>query len=359
LPGRFDLENEWSLISTQVQRTFLARQMDRTNRNLILISLAMVLAVGAYVAVQWRYFYNFFKGPFEIDVNSLGQITNPETQLRYYVTIKGEDSVDTGLQDVERTESQTGVVQSETIKAEYAVLVLGKRLLIVKRNPKDDAKEYQGAITELPTDVHSHVVTPLLAEYPNADQVFLPLMLDATDFRSEGYISLVICFPVLLLAAWNFRKVIRRQNDPLLHPILKEESRYGQIADIAQRIDDELRGDTRKLCGAVVTTSWVLVKHMFSLDVFHIPDVIWAYKKVTKHSVNFIPTGKIFATIMFDRYGKSLEMDEGRSASNTFLMVLQEKMPWVVFGYSDELKKIAQEDWGGFVAVVDARRAGA
>jgi hypothetical protein len=162
-----------------------------------------------------------------------------------------------------------------------------------------------------------------------------------------------------LFAAWNFRKVTQRKNDPLLHPIVKVASRYGQIAETAQQIDIELKGETRKLCGAVVTPSWVLVKHMFSLDVFHIPDVIWAYKKVTKHSVNFIPTGKTFATIMFDRYGKSLEMDEGRSESNTFLMMLQEKMPWVVFGYSDDLKKIAQEDWSGFVAVVDSRRAGA
>ena len=350
------MENEWSLISMQMQGTTLARHMGRTNRNLLLVNLAMVLAVCGFGATQWRYFYNFFEGPFETDVNSLSQITNPETRLRYFVTIKGEDSLDTGLQDVE-TESQSGVVQSETVKAEYAALVLGKRFLIVKRNPKDNGKSYQGAITELPSEVHSKVVTPLLGEYPNADQIFLPLMLDATDFRSEGYVYLAICIPVLLTAVWNFRKVFQRQNDSMLHPILRAASRYGQIADIAQQIDIELKGSTRKLAGAIVMPSWILVKHMFTLDVFHIPDVVWAYKKVTRHSINFIPTGKTYATIMFDRYGKSLEMNEGRAESNSIMMILEERAPWVVFGYSDELKKIALDNWSGFVAVVDSKRS--
>jgi hypothetical protein len=315
--------------------------------------------VGAYGAFQWKYFYNFFKGPSDIEVNSLSLINNPESLLRYFVTIKGEDSLDTGLQDVERTESQSGVVQSETVKAEYAILVLGKRLLIVKRNPKDDGKEYHGAITELPTDVHSKIVTPLLGEYPNADSVFLPLMLDATGFRSDGYVALAIGLPVLLFAAWLIRKVAQRRNDPLSHPIFKAASRYGSLVDIAQQIDLELKGNAGRLCGAIVTPSWVLVKGMFSCAVFHIPDVVWAYKKVTKHSVNFIPTGKTYSTLMFDRYGVSLEMDEKRDKTDAVLTMLGEKTPWAVFGYSDELKKIAQENWSGFVAAVDARRIGA
>jgi hypothetical protein len=32
------------------------------------------------------------------------------------------------------------------------------------------------------------------------------------------------------------------------------------------------------------------------------------YKKVTKHYTNFIPTGKTYQIIMYDRFGKPLQM---------------------------------------------------
>ena len=39
-----------------------------------------------------------------------------------------------------------------------------------------------------------------------------------------------------------------------------------------------------------------------------VPDIVWVYKKVTQHSINFIPTGKSFAALLYDRYGYSTEI---------------------------------------------------
>jgi hypothetical protein len=86
-------------ISAQVHGTFLDRQIQRTNRNLLLVSLILIVAVVGYAAIERRYLYNFFAGPFQVSGPQLVTIQQPGSQLRYFVTVKGDDSSDTGLQE--------------------------------------------------------------------------------------------------------------------------------------------------------------------------------------------------------------------------------------------------------------------
>ncbi len=351
------MDTEWSSISAQLHGSFLDRQIRRTNRNLTLVSLLLVIAVAGYGFAEWRYLFNFFAGPFEANAESLDSIKRPDEQLRYFVKVRGEDSSETGLQEIEQ-ETQGGSVQRETVKAKYSILLLGKRLLIVKSGPSEKGTVFQGALGELSADVRSEIVVPLLKEYPNANQAFLPLMLDATGFRGDGYIALAICIPVVLLAVWLIRKVITRRNASETHPIVKAATWYGSLADTSQQFDTELRGNIVKFGKTKVTQSWVLLPSTFGLAMCHIPNLIWAYKKVTKHYHNFIPTGKTYAVIMYDRYGKPLQMQAGQKKVDAILNLLAERAPWAVFGYSDELNQTLRTNWGGFVATVDAKRSG-
>src|SRR5438034_340683 len=50
--------------------------------------------------------------------------------------------------------------------------------------------------------------------------------------------------------------------------------------------------------GWVVTDQFLLRSTFFSFDVLRLSDLLWAYKKVTKHSVNFIPTGKTYDAVL-------------------------------------------------------------
>ncbi len=351
------MESEWNIVGALVRDTYIERQIGRVNRNLLLMSLGLILAVAAYGAGNWRYFYNFFAGPVDLNADSLGKIGNPDSQLRYFVRVAGTELDDVGLQDVEQQVSQSGSVQSESVKAEYAVMAVQNRLLVVKKPPKTSNTTLQGEISLLPANLHAKIVAPLLQDYPNADHVFLPLMLDSTGFRNEGYIALAICIPVLLFALWNIRKVIQRQRDPLTHPIVKTVSRYGPFVETARRIDDELKGDASRLSRAAITPSWIVLPSMFALAVCHIPDVVWAYKKVTSHSVNFIPTGKTYTAIVFDRHAVSLELPAKQEKVDSILAMLAAKAPWALFGYSDELKKSIEADWNALLAAVDAKHS--
>jgi hypothetical protein len=350
------MDTEWNSISAQLHGTFVERQIRRTNRNLFVVSLLLIIGVLGYGAAEWRYFYNFFAGPLEASAESLDSVKRPDDQLRYFVTVKGEESSDTGLEEVER-ETSGSSVRSETVKAKYSVLVIGKRLLIVKRSPRDNGTTFQGALKELPSDLRSQIVAPLLKEYPNAGDAFMPFMLDATGFRTDGYIALLICIPVIFVAMWLVRKVNRRRTVPSAHPIVQSVSRYGSLIDTAQQFDVELRGNTVKFGKGSLTASWFILPSTFGLALCRIPDLVWADKKVTRHYHNFIPTGKTYAVIMYDRYGVPLQMEARQKKIDAVLVALAEKAPWAIFGYSDELNEALRTNWGGLVAAVDDRRS--
>ena len=352
------MDSQSSSISAQVHGTFLDRQIHRTNRNLLLVSLFLIVGVVGYAAVARRYLYNFFAGPFEVSGPQLVTIQQPSSQLRYFVKVKGEDISDTGLQEVER-ETEGGTVKRETMKAKYSILLLARHLLIVKSGPNETGTVYTGELDDLPSDVRGKIVTPLLPEHPNASQAFLPFMLDTTGFRDAGYVALALGIPAFLLAAWLIAKVMRRRADVFSHPVVQRACIYGTLADVAQQFDIELQGNTVKIGRATITQSWVLLPSRFGLSVCRIPDLIWAYNKVTKHYTNFIPTGKTYEVIMYDRFGKPLQMQARQKKIDAMLTLLAERAPWAVFGYSADLNKTLQTNWGGFVAAVDQRKFGA
>jgi hypothetical protein len=345
-------------LSAQVHGTFLDRQIQRTNRNLLLVGLFLIVAVVGYAAVERRYLYNFFAGPFPVSGPQLVTIQQPGSQLRYFVKVKGDDSSDTGLQEVER-ETESGTVKRETVKAKYSILLLNQHLLIVKSDPNESGTVYTGELGELPSDVRSNIVTPLLKEHPTANQAFLPFMLETTGFRDEGYVALALGIPAFLLAAWLIAKVMRRRADAFSHPVVQRASTYGTLPDVAHQFEIELQGNTLKIGRATVTQSWVFLPRRFGLSICRIPDLIWAYKKVTKHYTNFIPTGKTYEIIMYDRFGKPLQMQARQKKIDAMLTLLAERAPWAVFGYNDDLKNTLRTNWGGFIAAVDQRKAGA
>src|ERR1019366_9308362 len=50
--------------------------------------------------------------------------------------------------------------------------------------------------------------------------------------------------------------------------------------------------------GILITDNFVIQKAFFAFNVLRFNDLVWAYKKVTKKSVNFVPTGKDYDAVM-------------------------------------------------------------
>ena len=62
-------------------------------------------------------------------------------------------------------------------------------------------------------------------------------MLNANDYTEEGWWTLGIGVPLLLLAVWNLSKWKKRAWDYTCHPIYKRLALFGSVQDVVQQIE--------------------------------------------------------------------------------------------------------------------------
>jgi hypothetical protein len=94
---------------------------------------------------------------------------------------------------------------------------------------------------------------------------------------------------------------------------------------------------------------------LFTFNVLRFHDVLWAYKKVTKHSVNFIPTGKTYEAII-QCYGGNATIAGKEKKVHELLEYVQQRAPWAMYGYSDELSATFTKRQQDFANSVEQRR---
>src|SRR5215813_560929 len=131
-------------------------------------------------------------------------------------------------------------------------------------------------------------------------------MLDAKDYNGAGWVGLVLGIPLLGLGLWNLKKLVSRKREPLLHPVMRALERFGHPNAVAAQIDADVRANivSPVLNKAAATPTWLLHPSKFGLQVLAMAELVWAYKHVTKHYTNFVPTGKTFRLMVADRQGR-------------------------------------------------------
>jgi hypothetical protein len=175
------------------------------------------------------------------------------------------------------------------------------------------------------------------------------------DYK-ENIVPVLIGVGILLLAGWNCVRAIRRSNEIQTTPIWRQVAIFGDVEQLAAQIEqDQLMGKT-KFRNLVLTPGWVIRKSFFSTWVSPLADLAWAYKKVTKHYTNFIPTGKTYAAIIIGRHRQRIEVQLSQKKTDELLRVLAERVPWAIYGHSKEIADAWQKDANGFVAAVDSRQ---
>jgi hypothetical protein len=177
------------------------------------------------------------------------------------------------------------------------------------------------------------------------------------DYVGDWWWALAIDVPLLLLATWNLSKWKKRAWDYTCHPICKRLARFGTLEQVIQEIEAAiLMNPVEKIAGVRLFGPWLFKPRFFGLTCFHVPDIVWVYKKVTQHSVNFIPTGKSFAALLYDRYGYSTEIQASEKKIVVLMTHIIKHCPWTIAGFSKDLEKLWTSRKGAFVAAVDERR---
>jgi hypothetical protein len=340
--------------------TIIGWHVRRSNRNLLLTNLALLAALLGFTLLNGRYLVNFILGPFQGDKQTLASLKPGQEPFDYFLTVKGQPAREPLCEETKRTvDKHTKEVRSETHVADFIIVPVGQRSLVVKVPGKMDPAqtEFTGSLAPLPGQISSSLQEHAAKMRAEAGDFIYPYMLDTTGFRGPGYWGLAIGLPFYVLAWWNIIRAIRRMGRCERHPIVQRLARYGTPAEVAQSIDAQVKDRANVLMrhGFISTPAWLLRPTTFGLDTLHVFDLVWAYKKVTKHSVNFIPTGTTSASVICTRYGQTLEVNSGNGTEG-FLQHIAERAPWIIAGYSPELAGIWQKNAGALVAAVDERR---
>jgi hypothetical protein len=235
-------------------------------------------------------------------------------------------------------------------------LLVGHHILVVKAKPGDNAQKYTGEITPLPEDVKKEVFSEIAD--PSLQAAVLPLMLEATGGYGDDLILGYIAVGALVLSGlWALSQSNRRTEMPERHPLCKALSHYGPLHSVVPQIDADVAAGTSTLSSVTFTRNWIISCWLTQVAVMRRDEIIWAYKKRTKHSVNFIPTGTSYALVLRDTRGKLLELSSSEKYVDSYLKSLAEQTPWVIFGYDRKLEKLYKKQREIFAQTVSGRKA--
>lgn len=330
----------------------------RASRNLLSVNALLVAAILIAGVANSRYLYNAVFGPFPADERALVAVTQPASTQQYFVTVRSDARADTGVQQVSRRVSKaTGAVTSERVSASYLVVRIGEHLMVVKApGHGGGGAELTGALVSIPDSVRARILDEMLRERPDLRERFFPFMLDAGDFQSGAWWGLGIGVPLLGLGLWNCKRAAAYRGDPATHPIARGLAGYGPPAEVAARIDGEMR-TAEQIGSGRLSQSWLLSLTFFGATLLRLEDLAWVYRKVTRHYIYLvIPTGKSHAVILHRRDGVAREIPGKDEVVGRWLEAIAQRVPWVMFGFDAQMQAQWKANRAAFVAAVDERR---
>jgi hypothetical protein len=211
----------------------------------------------------------------------------------------------------------------------------------------------EGGLIPIPPDLDQHLFgTPEMHALRGR---FYPYHMDTGSFRSAGYWSLGIGAVSLLLVGVVAAKARGQLRDPGSHPAVGRAAAWGDPASVSAEVEREHARPWRRSGAVALTEHYLVSASFYSFDVLRLADLLWAYKRVTKKSVNFIPTGKDFHAVLVCA-GGTVELQGKDGDVDETLQWVASRVPWAVFGHSKELEELMKKDPAGFVAAVAERK---
>lgn len=331
----------------------LSRVRATSLRRVVAWSLALVAGV-LLATSERRYVRNFVSGPFELGAADLQTIADVDEAPRYFARVRGTKVIDTGLRQY-TVRTSAGVETSRSESGAYYALVVGDKFLIVKTGDADVTPTVaEGQLAAFPSSLDEQLFDS--KEMRELRPRFYSFYLNNESFRLPGYVviglALVFGFFFLRLAlpAW------KHYRNPASHPLMKRVETWGEPLGVAVEVERDFHEPALKGGnGWVLGNKYLVRSTLFTFNVLRFTDLLWAYKKVTKHSINFIPTGKTYEAILAC-YGGSAVIKVREKRLDEMLAFAAQRAPWAVFGYTAELATLFSKKPSEFAAAVEQRR---
>ena len=332
--------------------TWIAKRIRATALRRV-VAWSLVLVAGVWLATSdHRYIANFLRGPYPLAQADLDSIRDVSSTPRYYARVAGEKAYETGLRQY-RVHTRNGVETGREEAGAYRALVFGKRFLVV-RTAGNESQIVEGKLATFPSDVENELFQN--KEMRSLRSSFYPFFLDGDSFRRPGYVVLGVGLLFLVLFAWQVVPAWRALRDPERHPLARRIAAWGDPMAVAVESEREFENPLLKCrAGWRFGKKYLVQSRFFSFNVLRFQDVLWGFKKITKHSVNFIPTGKTYEAIVACN-GGTATIPAKEEKVHEILAFVQQRAPWAIFGFSDELAATFNKRRQDFAGSVEQRR---
>ncbi len=339
----------------------MEKHLARINRNLKVTNLGLLIVVIGLAVLNLQYLTNLVIGPKRMDRRTLFKLQSTSGLWNDYIKVDGTNALETGMEEVYMKQKYGRTVEESVTARYYLITDENKALLIKIPTGTRDLTVLTGRLVNMPHFEEQQILPQMYGQEPELRTRLLPVMLDASDYRSSGLIGLAIGIALLGLAVWNLKKVADRKRNPACHPALRALEPFGFPQVVATEIDADVRANLPAPAANKIaaTPSWLLHPTTYGLQVIAMRDIVWAYKHVTTHYTYFIPTGKTFCLMIADRHGRLLTISTSSNEYETdgLLGYISNVVPWALFGHSEELARAWRSDQASVIRNVDWRRA--
>lgn len=213
--------------------------------------------------------------------------------------------------------------------------------------------EFSGAIKKMDTEEFDYLKEYfLMMDFTEEElpEYIIPYYIDCGALVGGAATTVYVIFGLgLVLIALGVIILIRAIKGGSLKKFKKELEALGISEDSADVEYENARvfGDIR--IGSRLTFYMIgSAPHVLLND-----KLVWAYQHTTTHRTNGIKTGTTYAVVLATSEKKITNIPvKNESASISVLSDIQQYMPWVVLGYSDELRNLYNKDMANFLEIV-------
>ena len=314
---------------------------------------SLLLIGGLFLATSdRRYIANFLGGPYRLARADLDSIRDVEATPHYYAHVSGERVLDTGLRQY-TVHTQNGVETGREESAAYHALVVGNHYLVV-RTAGVESHEAEGRLVPWSPDLEAQLFDS--KEMRSLRSSFYPFYMDTDSFRRPGFVGIGVGIVFLLLFIWQALPAWRAWRDPERHPLAQRIAQWGDPIGVAVEAEREFENSMlRGKAGWRLGNKYFMRATFFTFNLYRFQDVLWAYKKITKHSVNFIPTGKTYEAIV-NCHGGTATIPGSEKKVGEMLNFVQQRAPWAIYGFSDDLAATFNKHRQDFARGVEQRK---
>lgn len=323
-----------------------------SNFNQLLVAglvLALALTVGAlstfpYIASRLQESETLSQAKLEA--------IDPGMLPRYYVSVTGDDTMDTGYYYEEKL---FGVIPSPD--KHYGAMLINDKFLIVEIEGDIDEtrKTFEGDLVTISSEIQREVIDDIVQSTNNVTASdFLPIML--TDAKRDWIFGTIAMAITLLTAAFFVMRALLRILQPARHPIMQRLAAYGDPSSVIREITNDVRVFGKRAGALSFGKRWLVHNPRNDFTALRYNDLIWAHKYTTVNKSYGITTGKNHKLQMYTRAGVMSEATAKEKEIENWLLEINQQAPWVQIGWTQDLATAWAKDRPNFIQTIDARK---